>query len=77
MFNDKYSHQYKGTAMETKLAPTYATLGILDLEETLYKNTNKVFGEEFNQITGKRNLSTVLLYKYSDFHMLNNDIISR
>jgi hypothetical protein len=36
-FNDKFYQQIKGTAMGTKVAPTYATLVLGFLEETLYE----------------------------------------
>ena len=52
-FNGKYFHQIKGTAMGTKMAPTYATLCLGFLEESLYKKTNEEFGEEFSQTLKK------------------------
>lgn len=53
MFNGKYFHQIKGTAMGTKLAPTNATFCFGFFEESLYKKTNEQFGEEFSQILKK------------------------
>jgi len=37
VFNNKYYNQRKGTAMGTKVAPTYATLVLAYLETILYK----------------------------------------
>ena len=39
--------QVRGTAMGTKLAPTYATLVLAFLEEKLYSQTEKEFNKEF------------------------------
>lgn len=39
MFNGRYFHQIKGTAMGTKMAPTYANLFMGQLEEQLLKNS--------------------------------------
>lgn len=60
-FNGKYFHQVKGTAMGTKMAPTYATLCLGYLKETLYKKTNEEFSEEFRQ-TLKNNWKRYLDY---------------
>lgn len=48
-FNGKHFRQIKGTAMGTKMAPTYATLALGYLEETMYKKVNQTFEED----TGK------------------------
>lgn len=40
-FDNKYYQQCKGTAMGTKVAPTYATLVLGYLEEILYRNIEK------------------------------------
>lgn len=53
LINSKYIHQIKGTAMGTKMPPTYATLCLGFLEESLYKKTNEEFGEEFSQTLKK------------------------
>ena len=48
-FNDQYFIQTNGTAMGTKMAPTYANLVLAYLEEQLYekyqKKTNKTFAD--------------------------------
>ena len=44
MFDGSFYNQIRGTAMETKFAPTYATLVLAYLEERLYtqlENVNK------------------------------------
>ncbi len=46
-FNGNYYRQTKGTAMGTKFAPIYATLAIAFLEERLYDEVGKHFGETF------------------------------
>ncbi|MCG8076000.1 MAG: GIY-YIG nuclease family protein, partial [Candidatus Thiodiazotropha taylori] len=48
-FNDLHFNQSKGTAMGTKVAPTYATLVLGFLEETLYENIKLEMGEQFGQ----------------------------
>ena len=45
-FDNKYFIQTKGTAMGTKMAPTYANLVLAFLEETLYENIRKEHGAE-------------------------------
>lgn len=45
-FNGKHFKQIKGTAMGTKMAPTYATLTLGYLEEKMYKEINRLFNEE-------------------------------
>ena len=47
-FNGNHYQQNKGTAMGTKVAPTYATLVLGYLEETLYKNIKNDYGIEFS-----------------------------
>lgn len=46
-FNDINYNQTKGTAMGTKVAPTYATLTIGYLEQKLYEEIEKKWGENF------------------------------
>ena len=46
-FNDNYYLQVKGTAMGTKMAPTYANLVLAYLEENLYSKVNETKGTEF------------------------------
>ena len=48
-FDGAHYKQIKGTAMGTKMAPTYATLVLGYLEEILYSKVEKHFGREFNQ----------------------------
>ena len=44
---DRTFLQIKGTAMGTKMAPTYATLVLAYLEEMLYNKINQKFGKEY------------------------------
>ena len=44
-FNNNYFKQIKGTAMGTKVAPTYATLVLAFLEEKMYKTVKIEKGE--------------------------------
>ena len=46
-FDDKFYQQCKGTAMGTKLGPTYATLVMGFLEEKLYDNIKTEKGESY------------------------------
>lgn len=46
-FNNKHYLQNKGTAMGTKMAPTYATLTLGFLEEVMYQKVKESFDEEF------------------------------
>ena len=46
-FNDAYFLQTKGTTMETKFAPIYATLVLAYLEEKMYKQSEKDFDSMF------------------------------
>lgn len=46
-FNNNFYLQIKGTAMGTKVAPTYATLTLGYLERTLYRHVSSIFGMEF------------------------------
>ena len=48
-FNDTFFKQTKGTAMGTKVAPTYATLTIGYLEQELYKQISDEFGENYGK----------------------------
>ncbi|XP_062612861.1 uncharacterized protein LOC134274600 [Saccostrea cucullata] len=45
-FDDKHYEQRKGTAMGTKMAPTYATLTLGYLEEIMYEKTKQHFDEQ-------------------------------
>ena len=49
MFDNKHFLQIKGTAMGTKVAPTYATLVLGFLEEKLFENLDQLFGNEYGQ----------------------------
>lgn len=44
VFNNTHYEQIKGTAMGTKMAPTYATLTLRFLEEHLYNKIARDFG---------------------------------
>ena len=46
-FNDEFYRQRKGTAMGTKVAPTYAALTIGYLEQKLYNKIAEEFGQTF------------------------------
>ena len=46
-FNNVFYNQSKGTAMGTKVAPTYATLVLDFLEEILYEKNRTEKGKEF------------------------------
>ena len=48
MFNDRYFHQVKGTAMGTKMATTYATLTLGYFEEMYHRICEKL-GEEYHE----------------------------
>ena len=45
-FNDKHYKQIQGTAMGTKVAPTYATLVMGFLEQNLYTKYEQIYGSE-------------------------------
>ncbi|XP_060557357.1 uncharacterized protein LOC132717809 [Ruditapes philippinarum] len=47
-FDGKYYIQNKGTAMGTKVAPTYATLVLGYLEKTLYERISTIHGNDFS-----------------------------
>ena len=47
-FNNDFFRQIKGTAMGTKDVPTYATLTIGYLEQTLYQRVTETFGSDFS-----------------------------
>ena len=49
MFNDRYFHQVKFTAMGTKIAQTYATLTRGYQEEMLYIRICEKLGEEYHE----------------------------
>ena len=46
-FDGEYYKQIKGTAMGTKVAPTYANLVMAYLEKILYEKVGQIFGQEF------------------------------
>lgn len=48
-FDEGFFQQIKGTAMGTKVAPTYATLVLGYLEETLYSKLEAKFGSSFSE----------------------------
>ncbi|XP_061190029.1 uncharacterized protein LOC133197859 [Saccostrea echinata] len=48
-FNDKHYAQKKGTAMGTKMAPTYATLTLGYLEERMYEKTTQYFDQQTSE----------------------------
>lgn len=48
-FDNKFYLQIKGTAMGTKMAPTYANLVLAYLEETLYENLRNTFGSDYSK----------------------------
>ena len=50
MFNDRYFHQIKGTAMGTKMASTYATLTLVYLAEMLYHRISEKLREEYYEL---------------------------
>ncbi|XP_062571387.1 uncharacterized protein LOC134233429, partial [Saccostrea cucullata] len=48
-FSDKHYAQKKGTAMGTKMAPTYATLTLGYLEEKMYERTTRYFDQQITE----------------------------
>ena len=48
-FDNRNYLQLLGTAMGTKMAPTYATLTLAFLEETLYRNIKEKYGNEIER----------------------------
>jgi len=52
-FDGQYYQQKKGTAMGTKVAPTYATLVLGYLEEILYNKMKTEHGEDFSEFLKK------------------------
>ena len=52
-FNGKYYLQRKGTSMGTKVAPTFATLILGFLEETMYKRSGEKHGHEYSTLLRK------------------------
>ena len=82
-FNRKHFHQVKGTAMGTKMAPTYATLVLGYLEEKLYEKVGEQFDMEFSvtlQHSWKRYLDDCFLIwnrnesDFSDLNQILNDL---
>ena len=74
-FNNKFYKQIKGTAMGTKVAPTYATLVMGYLEELLYSKVEESMDEETAKhfrSTWKRYLDDCFLIWKSGKDTLNN-----
>ena len=79
-FDNKHYRQLQGTAMGTKMAPTYATLVMGYLEANLYRKYEETFGkieaEEFINIF-KRFLNDCFLFwkrSIEDLHKFHNII---
>ena len=79
-FDNKHYRQLQGTAMGTKMAPTYATLVMGYLEANLYRKYKETFGkieaEEFIKIF-KRFLDDCFLFwkrSIEDLHKFQNII---
>lgn len=53
-FNGSFYNQTKGTAMGTKMAPSYATLVLGFLEEQLYTKLKETKGDQFANIIAKK-----------------------
>ena len=80
-FNNEYFRQRKGTAMGTKFAPIYATLVLGYIEEILYSEIAKEFGENFSEYFKhfwKRFLDDVFILWNRDRYDLNklNEILN-
>ena len=82
-FDDRYFLQIKGTAMGTKVAPTYATLVMGFLEEKLYRKIDTQYDTAFSEYirnNWKRYLDDCFMFwsktkeELSNFHQLLNDI---
>ena len=82
-FNNLFFRQIRGTAMGTKVAPTYATLTIGFLEEKLYERVSEKFGEENGKTfrdSWKRYLDDCFLLwpqsrgEVSDLHNILNNL---
>lgn len=82
-FDEEFFLQTKGTAMGTKVAPTYATLVMGYLENTLFERTSEVFDAELSTYIGsnwKRYLDDCFIFwtKGEDdlekFHSLLNTL---
>ena len=83
VFDTQNFLQIKGTAMGTKVAPTYATLVLGFLEEKLYNETDRVFGNQFAQYirsTWKRYLDDCFIFwtksqeDLQNFHQILNNL---
>ena len=79
-FNNNNYIQTLGTAMGTKMAPTYATLTLAYLEENLYEIIGKKYGndikEEFTK-SWKRYLDHCFIfwkYPWGDINKLHNQL---
>ena len=82
-FNDEFFRQRKGTAMGTKVAPTYAALTIGFLEQKLYSKIAEEFGQifkiEFEKVWKRFLDDCFLLWSKSEddlrkLHLMLNDL---
>ena len=82
-FNDEFFRQRKGTAMGTKVAPTYAALTIGYLEQKLYSKIAEEFGQtfkiEFEKVWKRFLDDCFLLWSKSEddlrkLHLILNDL---
>ena len=82
-FNDEFFRQRKGTAMGTKVAPTYAALTIGYLEQKLYSKIAEEFGQtfktEFEKVWKRFLDDCFLLWSKSEddlrkLHLMLNDL---
>ena len=77
-FNDQNYIQIKGTAMGTKVAPTYATLVLGYIENRLYENLRIEYGPEFScfvRNNWKRFLDDCFLIWNSSFRVTTDDLL--
>ncbi|KAJ8318533.1 hypothetical protein KUTeg_003624 [Tegillarca granosa] len=74
-FNSKYYLQIRGTAMGTKMAPTYATLVMGFLKQQLYRKLEEIEGPEFThhfENTWKRYLDDCFIIWTKSSNALTN-----